>query len=183
MIDRVGRPTPRFPPACEPAVATAIDARLSSLNAGPADLAITQGACGTDLLFAEAMLERGAKVHLHLPFSEERFIEESVDFPKAASSMPVDWRARFLAVRHHASTQLTVMSAGSGAGSADVFERCNQWMLESSLAFGADKVRFICVWNGAGGDGPGGTEHMRRVVAQSGGAEFWIDTRQVCNPP
>jgi hypothetical protein len=62
-----------------------------------------------------------------------------------------------------------------------VYERCNLWMLERALSFGADKVRFICVWNGEGGDGPGGTEHMRKAVQKSGGAQYWIDTRTLCD--
>ena len=61
-----------------------------------------------------------------------------------------------------------------------VFERCNMWMLERALAFGAHKVQFICVWNGEGGDGPGGTDHMRKAVKDRGGAESWIDTRKLC---
>ena len=62
----------------------------------------------------------------------------------------------------------------------NVYERCNLSMLERALSFGTDKVRFICVWNGEGGDGPGGTAHMREAVQKSGGMQCWIDTRTVC---
>ena len=60
MIDRLDRKPPRFPPECEPSIAREIDAKLTELSAGSADLGITQGACGGDLLFAEAILKRGA---------------------------------------------------------------------------------------------------------------------------
>ncbi len=35
----------------------------------------------------------------------------------------------------------------------DPFERCNLWLLYTALAWGVDQVRFICLWNGSGGDG------------------------------
>ncbi|MGZ8993302.1 MAG: hypothetical protein ACXW16_04730 [Burkholderiaceae bacterium] len=181
MIDKPDRKLPRFPPECEPSIAAAIDATLTELGAGPADLGITQGACGGDLLFAEAMLKRGAALELHLPLPEETFVVKSVDFTKASSAVPDRWRERFYAVRQHRSVRTKVMPAESESDESDgVFERCNLWMLEHALSFGADKVRFICVWNGDGGDGPGGTDHMREAVQESGGAECWIDTRKLC---
>ena len=181
MIDQLDRKLPRFPPECEPSIADAIDARLNELGVGATDLGITQGACGGDLLFAEAMLKRGAALELHLPLAEEAFVIKSVDFKKASSTDPDRWRDRFLAVRRHPLVHTTVMlSNGEPEASADVFECCNVWMLERALSFGADKVRFLCVWNGEGGDGPGGTDHMRKAVKKSGGSEYWINTRKLC---
>ena len=58
-------------------------ARLDALGAGPADFAMTQGACGADLLFAEAMLKRGAALQLHLPLDEETFISPVGRFQEA----------------------------------------------------------------------------------------------------
>lgn len=182
MIDQLDRSPPRFPPECEPKVASEIDARLTELGAGPGDVGITQGACGGDLLFAEAMLRRGAALELHLPLAEKIFLENSVDFTKDSSTVPDRWRDRFFAVRHHSSVTTRTMPARRGLGQTDnVYERCNLWMLERALSFGADKVRFICVWNGGGGDGPGGTADMRKAVQKSGGAQCWIDTRTLCN--
>ncbi|MBC7945714.1 MAG: tetratricopeptide repeat protein, partial [Burkholderiales bacterium] len=130
-----------------------------------------------------AMLNRGAALQLDLPLDEQKFISRSVDFKKAASRVPDRWRERFLAVKAHARTTIAVMPADQGEeDSESVFERCNLWMLERALAFGAHKVQFICVWNGAGGDGPGGTDHMRKAVKERGGAECWIDTRKLCLP-
>ncbi|MEP6609688.1 MAG: hypothetical protein ABJA83_13550, partial [Burkholderiaceae bacterium] len=86
-------------------------------------------------------------------------------------------------VRNHPSAQISVMPSQPDVEAHGVFERCNLWMLERALSFGADKVRFICVWNGEGGDGPGGTAHMRKAVKQRGGIEYWIDTRGLCGLP
>jgi hypothetical protein len=50
-------------------------------------------------------------------------------------------------------------------------------MLEAALRFGADKVDFVCLWNGEGGDGPGDAQHMMEEVRKCGGAANWLDTR------
>src|SRR5271166_2096571 len=93
MIDAPGRQKPRFPPDKEPVAATAIASALADLDVGQGDLAICGGACGGDLLFAEAALARGARLELYIPFDEPTFLEKSVDFTDA------DWRARFLAAK------------------------------------------------------------------------------------
>ena len=59
----------------------------------------------------------------------------------------------------------------------DPFERCNLWLLYSALACGIDKVRFVALWNGGGGDGPGGTAHMYNEVKSRTGRVTWLDTR------
>lgn len=61
----------------------------------------------------------------------------------------------------------------------DAFERCNLWLLYSALACGLDKVRFVALWNGGGGDGPGGTAHMYNEVKGRTGRVTWIDTREL----
>ena len=61
----------------------------------------------------------------------------------------------------------------------DPFERCNVWLLYSALACGIDKVRFVTLWNGGGGDGPGGTAHMYNEVKARTGRVTWLDTRKL----
>ena len=80
MIDAPDRKVPRFPPEEEPLASDAIRRRLSYLGAGPKDLAICGGACGGDLLFAEAALAEGAPLEMYLPFDEPTFVVRSVDF-------------------------------------------------------------------------------------------------------
>jgi hypothetical protein len=43
------------------------------------------------------------------------------------------------------------------------YERCNLWLLQSALACGVDRVRFITLWNGGGGDDPGGIRGLISV--------------------
>ena len=52
-------------------------------------------------------------------------------------------------------------------------------MLGASLRFGADKVDFVSLWNGQGGDGPGGTRDMMEEVRNKGGRTIWLDTRRL----
>src|SRR5690606_21992090 len=78
MIDAPDRDKPRFPAAKEAVAARKIAETLGRLDAGPEDLALTQGSCGGDILFAEACLKRGVRLTLLQPFDEAQFIEKSV---------------------------------------------------------------------------------------------------------
>jgi hypothetical protein len=173
MIDVPGREKPRFPPDKEPIAALAIAEALADLGVGPADLAICGGACGGDLLFAEAALVRGSRFELYVPFDEPTFLERSVDFANR------DWRARYFAAKapavlHVASSELGPLQEGE-----DAYELNNRWMLDSALRFGPAKVDLVCLWNGEGGDGPGGTRHMMDAVRSRGGRARWLDTTKL----
>jgi hypothetical protein len=37
----------------------------------------------------------------------------------------------------------------------------------------------VCLWDGGGGDGPGGTAHMYHEVKRRTGRVDWIDTRSL----
>ena len=175
MADAPGRKVPRFPAALWPAARSAIDAALDQLAAGPRDVALTQGAAGGDLLFAEACAARGVPLQFLLPLPEPRFIEQSVLGCDGAE----DWRARFFDLKARLRDAPRVMPIESRAppGQANVFERCNLWMLRSALAHGVARLRFICLWDGAADDGPGGTAHLYRAAAQRTDRITWIDTR------
>jgi len=178
MIDGRDRATPRFPWDKEPVAAAAIAQALDDFGVGAQDLGITEGACGGDLLFAEALLQRGARLELRLPFDEATFLKNSVDYPKAKGA-PDDWRARFMRARSQARVLVMPDVLGPTSRDESPYERCNIWMLGDALAFGATKLRFVCLWNGEGGDGPGGTRHMVQVVREEGGEVRWLDTRKL----
>jgi hypothetical protein len=165
MIDAPDRPSERFPAALEASAAAEIDAALGRLGASPADIGFTQGACGGDLLFAEACISRGIPLTLLLPLAETEFVRQSVAFAGA------HWVDRFHAVKADPGTRLFDMATVLGPTPADqnVFERANRWLLESALAFGREKLRVITLWDGRGGDGPGGTRHMLDEVRRGGG--------------
>jgi hypothetical protein len=184
MIDALEREkdgkAPRFPPSAEAKADAAIALAMANLAVSENDLGITEGACGGDLIFAEALLARGASLELRLPFDEATFIEKSVAYEKATPP-PDLWLPRFREVRAHPSVTVKAMPDERGPlpSAEDPYERCNLWMLRDALAYGADRVRFICLWNGAGGDGPGGTEHMMKSIREAGGQAIWLDTREL----
>jgi hypothetical protein len=174
MVDAPDRATPRFPASRVDAAARRIVAALDDLGAGPEDLALTQGAAGGDLLFAEACLARGVPLRLLLPLALPEFI--------AASLLPVvdgaAWHARFRAVvdRLDEPPREAPAVLGPLAPAEDAFVRANLWLLESALAFGADRLVCICLWDGRGGDGPGGTRHLVDAVRAAGGRVVRIDS-------
>lgn len=173
MVDAPGRPVPRFPPALESRVAAAIAHELDALAPTPADLAIGSGACGADLLFAEALLARSVPLQLMLPQAPSRFIESSVAFAGEG------WIERFEAVARRARLRIADDELGPLREGTDAYERTNTWMLDEALRAGRASTVLLCVWNGEGGDGPGGTRHMIDVVRAAGGEVRWIDTRRL----
>jgi len=75
-LDRPGE-GPHFPPALEAVVRAEIAKQLDELNA---QIGYSTAACGADLLFIEAMLERGAEVNVVMPFAIDDFIAEDVRY-------------------------------------------------------------------------------------------------------
>ncbi|HEY7554587.1 MAG TPA: TRAFs-binding domain-containing protein [Candidatus Binatia bacterium] len=172
MIDAPDRPEPRFPPDKEPIAAQAIAAKLDELEAGSEDIALCGGACGGDLLFAEACLARGMRVELRLAFDEPTFIQRSVAFAGD------HWIERFYRVKGQPKTAVFIMpdEIGPAPKGVNEFSRTNIWQLYTALAWGPEKVRFVCLWNRKGGDGPGGTEHMYETVQKYAGRVYVLDT-------
>jgi tetratricopeptide (TPR) repeat protein len=177
MIDAPGRPTPRFPADKAAIAAQKIAEALEELAAGPDDLALCQAAAGGDLLFLEACQQRGVRCQILLPLQEPEFVERSI-LPSEGGDM---WRDRYYKMKQRLQDPIRIMpdELGPLPSGVDPFERCNVWLLYTTLASGVDKARFICLWNGAGGDGPGGTAHMYDEVKQRTGQVTWIDTRKL----
>jgi hypothetical protein len=173
MVDAPDRPTPRFPAEQVPLAAGRIAALLEQLGGGPQDLGLTQGACGGDLLFSEACRQAGVKLFWLQPFAEADFIAASVLRGSA------DWHRRYLAVRAALAAPPRAAPEALGPNDGDPYERCNRWLLYTALAWGADKLTLICLWDGGSVDGPGGTAHMYEEVRRRAGRVAWIDTRSL----
>ena len=77
MVDRKDRIIPRFPEAIELKVKNGILNAIKTLNA---KIGYCSLACGSDILFAEAMAETNAQVTIYLPFNTQDFVETSVAF-------------------------------------------------------------------------------------------------------
>lgn len=104
MLDRPSsgtgprRPT-RFPadPALIREVSQAIQVALNELNA---TIGFCSAACGSDILFAERVLERNSELHIVMPFARQDFYRTSVDFDSPEMR---PWRARFDALLERAT--------------------------------------------------------------------------------
>lgn len=177
MVDAPGRSRPRFPADKVPIAEREVEKVLDALHAGAGDVALTQGAAGGDLLFAEACVKRGVRVQLLLPLAEDEFIRQSI-LPSVDGE---GWRQRYVALKARLTDPPRVLPNEQGASPAHTnpFERCNLWLLSSARAYGEHKVHLICLWDGGGGDGPGGTAHMVDEIKRSGGQVSWLDTRRL----
>jgi class 3 adenylate cyclase len=150
MIDRPDRPSPRFPSELEPFVAKEIHNKINKLKPG---FGFSSAACGSDLLFIEAMLDIEAKVSVALPYEREQFIRDSVDFVPGS-----DWRARFESVLARVARVIIVSTQRLDVGGVS-YDFCND-MLLGLAAIHARQLDTplvpLAVWDGTPGDGPGG---------------------------
>lgn len=189
MIDRPDRAQPRFPAAMQAkarqAIRTQIDQAIGSWPAGTRLLGIAGGASGGDLLFHEVCAELQIPTELYVPMAPTAYIAESVRVHPSIDGTP-SWIERFRAVlkqceaagRYHQlgeSEQLPTWA--SRLHGYSIWERNNRWMLQSALAYGADKLTLLVLWDGQGGDAPGGTQHMVEVAEASGAVVRRIDSR------
>ena len=142
--------TGRFPPEQELAVSAAIVAMLEQRRVGFGYGALASGA---DILFAEALLARGAELHVVLPFAREEFVDISVE-PAGAL-----WRERFDSCLRRATT-VTFATEDRYLGHDWIFAYGS--FVAMGLArlrgkFLDGEVRQIAVWDGQETTGVAGT--------------------------
>jgi class 3 adenylate cyclase/tetratricopeptide (TPR) repeat protein len=150
MIDRPDRGEPRFPEELVGAVAAEIQQKLDKLEPG---FAFSSAACGSDILFLEAMLDRGAEVSIVLPYNEEEFVRDSVEIVPRG-----DWRTRFDQVLARAARVVTASNKRFEIGGVS-YEFCNELILGLATIRARQldtQLIPVAVWNGMPGDGPGG---------------------------
>jgi len=135
----------RFPAELENEVRRQIDASLDEGNADWNDHGFVAGAaCGGDIIFIEACLDKGMKVHVHMPCSDADFVSEFVSYGGE------HWIKRFYSIRNNPRVNLYYQSerVGEAKEGVDIFERNTRWTLYASLVLGIDKLRFIALWDG-----------------------------------
>ena len=142
--------TGRFPAEQEEHVAKAIAELLERQKVGFGYGAL---AAGADILFAEALLARGAELHVVLPFTREEFVDVSVAAPKGR------WVERFEACLKRARS-VTYATSDSYLGHDAIFAYGS--MVTMGLAvlrarFLDAEVRQAAVWDGQETTGLAGT--------------------------
>lgn len=124
MIDRPGRATPRLPASLEGTIKEAIKA---SIRAMQLQVGFCSLACGSDILFAEALLELGGEVNALLPFKEDDFENISLRFAGD------HWVERFRNLLKH--VPYTFLTHEPYNGHDDLFS------FQSKIIFGAAVLR------------------------------------------
>lgn len=150
MIDAPDRRVPRFPPEKENAIRQLLDKQLEIMNAG---IAFASAACGSDILFLEAMLARGGTIHVVLPWPADEFVKTSVDLDGKGT-----WKKRFEAVLARAAS-VRILGQLYMPDSVTGFEYCNLAVNGLARVFARSldlDTTPLAVWDGLVG-APGGT--------------------------
>jgi hypothetical protein len=173
MVDLPGRKIPRFPPEIANAVKEELARHVSNqVDAGnKKDVkGFASLARGSDILFHEVCRESGIETVVVLPFSPDEFLATSVEGATFG-----DWPERFGRIWNTTAPDARYVLGlrPSDAAYAD----CNNRLLDLARAHGS--VQLIAVWNGADGDGLGGTGHfVDRVKRESGREPDVIDPQR-----
>jgi len=174
MIDLPGRSRPRFPPELADAAGAEIERRIlrhtSGLNNTSAK-GFASLARGGDILFHEICRSLGFDTETVLPFAPERFLKTSVEGVKNGR-----WPQRFEKLWHETPpARRHVLGLPQ---SSDAYAICNGRVLELARRYGA--VQLIALWDGGGGDGPGGTADLiARAKRYSGREPEIIDPKDL----
>ncbi len=161
MIDQPGRSAPRFPAELEEKIKESIRSRLRELDGR---VGFASAACGSDILFLEAVLDMNGEIYVVLPFDRDQFLRESVDIIPGSN-----WAERYDRVLDRAKEVLTASELQMSGGGV-LFDYANLLLLGLAIIraqqLETDLIP-MAVWDGRVGDGPGGTagtiEHWRRT--------------------
>lgn len=176
MLDMPDRQNPRFPAIYESQVKEVIAKKLDEMNAS---FGFCACACGCDILFLEAIKERGGEIHIVLPFSDTSFRKMSVDvIPNS------DWNERYDALISSAASVHFVSNDEYSGGSAD-FEFANDVLLgiaNLKKRILDVELKTLAVWDSKKGGGPGGTEDAIASWTINGYHPEIIRLNEIVNP-
>ncbi len=166
-IDAPGRREPRFPAASEGKAREMIKAAVAAEKdiAGSRPIAgISGGASGGDILFHEVCAELGIPTILLLALPDDEFAAASV------ADAGAGWIERFRALTERLEVKhLTGLPDWLAASdSYTIWQRNNRWILHCALSRADADITLIVLWDGKGGDGPGGTENMVKLARSRG---------------
>lgn len=131
----------RFPQSAAPRVKQAIG---EALDKSGAMIGYASAACGSDLLFLEAMLERGGQIKVVLPYCREQFRSDAVSFASP------EWGSRFDAVLERATDVIEASTQRLTVGAASL--RYASLLLHGMAHIQAEQINArllaIAVWDG-----------------------------------
>jgi tetratricopeptide (TPR) repeat protein len=180
MIDAEGRTPPRFPEKCVPAARDAIRRWLTELKP---NLGIAAAACGGDIIFHEVCGELNIPTDVRLVIPPNLFVNTSV----AHAGLP--WVDRFWALVNTKKQQDRLASLCDTKELPDwlkrkdkyaIWNRANLWMLEYALSKIPQRLTVMALWNGEGGDGPGGTADLLARAKSLEATPLIVSTKTLC---
>ena len=168
-IDAPGRTQPRFPAASEgrarEMIRTAVLAE-NELAGSQAIVGLAGGASGGDILFHEICAELGIPTTLLLALADDEFAAASV------ADAGAGWIERFQALTQRVEVKrlsgLPDWVQEESEGRYTIWQRSNRWILHTALSRTDADITLIVLWDGRGGDGPGGTENMVTLAESRG---------------
>ena len=119
---------------------------------GPHRRRMSSGACGGDLLFAEAVLGRGVPLRIYLPFEEPNFSRSRCASPGHSGNALPGRRRSIAGLRRPGRTG----AAARGFGPLRAYEFLDAGR---SASHRSSEGRFLCLWNGEGATAPGHPAH------------------------
>jgi class 3 adenylate cyclase len=150
MIDRPDRARERFPARLEAEVLASLRDWLRRQNGL---IGFSSAACGSDILFLEAIDELGGEKHIVLPYHQDEFIQDSVEVGAGS-----DWRGRFEHVLE--SSRVVYASSSRPLSGGVAYDYANHLVHGLGLVRAREletEVLGLAVWDGEPGDGHGGT--------------------------
>lgn len=181
MIDAPGRAEPRFPPdKVEIAKQKITDAVAAEQQvAGGIAYGIAGCASGGDILFHQVCEAMKIPTRIFLAVPRELYIRESV-----AQAGP-QWIEEFNRLVRSRPVRVLCESKDLPRWLQDkpdynIWQRNNLWNLHNALAAaGGENVTLIALWNGATGDGAGGTADMVQKAQERGAKTIILDTKKI----
>jgi hypothetical protein len=179
-IDPPNRSTPRFPAAKEKQAREMILAAVSreKEKAKGNLFGISGGASGGDILFQEVCEELNIPSQMYLVLPKNEYIKASV-----ADAGP-DWVERFN--RLYDKVKPKILSDSDrlprwlrAKKNYNIWQRSNLWMFHNALCISQDHLTLIALWNGATGDGAGGTEDMVERAQDRGATFVHLDAKKL----
>lgn len=181
MIDAPDRREPRFPPEkveiAKQKIAEAVAAEQQI--AGGIAYGIAGCASGGDILFHQVCEAMNIPTRIFLALPREDYIRASVapagaqwieEFNRLLRSRPV----RVLCDSKELPRWL------QDKPNYNIWQRNNLWNLHNALAAaGGENVTLIALWNGASGDGAGGTADMVQKAQERGSKTIILDTKKI----
>jgi Adenylate and Guanylate cyclase catalytic domain len=166
----------RFPAEAEPRIADEIEAQIAG-----AEIGFSYGslAAGADILFAEALISRGALVNVVLPFNREEFVEISVRPAGAA------WVERFETCLAEAET-VRFATEDRYLGDDTLFGYGSELAMGLAILRSrhlSTDVEQIAVWDGNPPTSPAGTAASVTAWRRSGHPQSIIPCRGGSTPP